>query len=254
LVDHRGEAKTGIAEFKKLVTVDSALAVIVQRSQIGMAVNPVSKELKTAIIGVVGHPRFLSENPFALRAYPSTEIEGEVLAEEAFRRGIRTIASITLEDEWTLALDDSFSKHLTARGGKVLGKFRFPADEYDPNPIIPKLKASAPDAVFVHLNIPLSGATVRKLREAGIRSRLLGHFWAATPEAGKAAGPGHASGLLYPSVNLDKPIFRQLFSRIFSQTLSPSPWPTPASQPSRRSQSCFEPLRYLGSPSTPDYP
>ena len=208
--DHGGDARTGVAAFKKLTGINKALAVITTRSQVGMAVNPLSAGLKIPLLGIIGHPDFLRLNPYAMRLYPSVQQEGESLAQAVWNAGYRRVAEINLQDEWNKSLAQAFEQALRRRGAEVVFADEVLATETDFSTLLTRLAAHAPDAVFVNSLPGQTGTLVRRMRELGMRQALLSNFWGATEEAQEIAGAANMRGMFFVTVNLNKPAFRAL--------------------------------------------
>lgn len=120
--DNEGIAKVGLSEFRRLVNARGAAIVITSRSPVGMAINPISKASKIPLIGIVGHPKFSAENPYSMRVFPSAQTEGHLLAEAALRQGLKKVVSVTLQDDYFVALTNSFETKFTEGGGEVTCK------------------------------------------------------------------------------------------------------------------------------------
>ena len=72
--DTRGDAKTSVSEFRKLVHVDKVQAVVSTRSQLTMPLSSLAIQHKVPVVGIVGHTEFLKANSFGFRAWPTTSV------------------------------------------------------------------------------------------------------------------------------------------------------------------------------------
>lgn len=232
--DHAGDAKTGISEFKKMVELHQVVAVSTTRSSVGMPLNPVSLATRTPLLGTVGHPRFLTDNQYAFRMYPSVELEGSVLAESGIKLGINQAAVISTEDEWTLALEKVFLKHFQELGGKVLSGVTVPIDLPDLSSTVSRLKTGDPQSIFVNMTLAQSGFVVKKLREQGYHGQILTNFWGAHQDSIATAGEENMEGAIFAEVNLDRPRFREKLDQLY-----------PGALPTSVTYSCFTGLSFL---------
>ena len=210
--DSRGDGKTAVSEFQRLQE-QGIIALITNRSQVGMAINPLSSRSAIPLIGIVGHNDFVRNNPYALRMFPGVQVEAQALAEKATSLGLRKVAVITLEDEWLSSLTQEFNIALKQRGGQVLLNASVLPSELDFGALIGKIKDA--DAVFMNLGIAQSGPFLRRLRELGVKSQVLSNFWGAKKEVLDETGPEAAEGLIFFETDLRQPKFIAEHRRLF---------------------------------------
>lgn len=206
--DSKGEAAAGVSEFKRLTEVEHALGIVVTRSQIGMALNPISKQKKIPLAGIVGHRDFVSANPYAFRVYPSVQREAAKLVEQLLQEKNLTAAVLTLEDEWTVSLSEEFEKRYTAAGGKILFSEKVLPGSADWSSLGVRIKQLNPQAIFVNLGAGTVGAALRKLHELDINSRKVSNFWAQHSGELETAGNAASEGLSFVEVNLNQAQFK----------------------------------------------
>lgn len=213
--DSKGEAKTGITEFHRLVDVGMVDLVVTNRSQVGMALTPLLEKNKTPLLGVVGHQDFLRASPYSFRFWPSTELESEALAKEAIRRNLKTAAIASFEDEWGISFREGFVSEYKQLGGQVLFDEIVPNDLSDFKTVIAKIRQLSPKTVIVNLGLSQAGTFIRQLREQGLKQELLGSYFVRTKEVIEQAGVAAMEGLILVELNLDKPKFRDKLKEIF---------------------------------------
>ena len=176
--DHQGDAKTGVSEFNRLVNAERAWAVATNRSQIGMALNPLSARRHIPLLGTVVHNQFLSDSSYAWRFFPSAEAEASALARKALQMGLRRAAILTLQDEWTLALANSFRENFIKGGGETVYFETLTPSDYDLASVISRVGAAAPDSILTSFTVNDSGLVIRKLREQGLHQQIFANVWA----------------------------------------------------------------------------
>ncbi len=213
--DSQGEAKTGVNEFRHLTENEHAQAVLTTRSQVGMAVNPLSRKAKIPLLGTVGHPDFVRDNEYAFRFYPTVKAESAALVEKAHELKLRRFALITAEDQWMLALSDAFSQQLRESGGEVVGSWSILDSDANIASTIMRIKQASADAVFVNLGISQSGVVFKKLYELGVGQPLFTQFWGASKEAREAAGAAAMEGVIFVEADLRKPKFLKLLRNAY---------------------------------------
>ena len=206
--DHGGDPKTGVSEFQRLVHQEKVSAIIGNRSQIFMALNPLSAREHVPVVGMVGHPDFL-QNPYALRSFPSVNQESTPLAEFVKSHKLKNIATVTAEDEWTLVLTSSFVEKLKDSSSEVKLQETVRADDQDFRSLILRTLRTQPDVVLMNLTVTQSGMFIRRIREAGFKGPILTNFWGAHPDALTAAGDAAADNLFFVTVQTEQPHFRE---------------------------------------------
>lgn len=232
--DTQGEAKAAVNEFNRLVNVEKVNAVVCNRSQVGMALNSFSERAKTPLIGIVGHSDFLEENPYSFRAWPSAKQDAQALAQAAFEKGFRSIALVTLEDEWTLSLRDEFRTAYEKLGGAVLVDETVIDTDTNFVPLITKLRSKSIDSIFVNLNSIQTGAFLKKLHELGVTEPKLGNFYARNIEVREEAGIPAIEGLMIVEVPFENAVFKTLLQKNFKDD-----------QVSQLTYTCYTGLKFL---------
>ena len=225
--DHGGDAKTGVNEFQRMTQLPVP-AVLCTRSQVSMAVNPLSLRMHVPFITTAGHPRLVAENPYAFRVFPSVDKEGPLLADKAIALGAKRIAAITVEDEWTLAFEKEFERRFLERGGTEVIAETILGDQVDTSALLAKLIGEKPDAIFFNLLLAQAGPVIKRIRELGFRGPLLTNFWGAHPDAVRTAGTANVENMYFVSVNLEKAEFLKSFAAV-----------APAGKPTAISLACY---------------
>jgi branched-chain amino acid transport system substrate-binding protein len=219
--DHQGEAKVAVSEFRRLIDQEQVWATIVTRSQTAMPLNSISANSTTPLLGVVGHPEFTSQNPFALRFYPVTSIEGKVLADAAYQRGMRRVATLSAEDAWTVSLAQSFHAHFVQLGGEVIREESALSDSQDLAGSLGILTRAAPDALFLNLTIAQAGQAIKQIRQLRFEKPVLTNFWGVHKNTVATAGTQNMEDIIFVEADLRFPRFMAALSESAS-TYSPT--------------------------------
>ena len=203
--DSQGDAKIGLTEFRRLTSSLGILGALVIRSPIGMAVNPISAQLGVPIIGLVAHPNFISQNPYAFQDWSSPDEDTTAILEAMKSRGEQRVALLTVEDDWSNALAESFRSRQAQFGGKIVFDESIPPTATDIATLVTKIKLAKPDAVLAVLAVPQLGTFVRNAREQGITQTIYSNFWVGQKAVIQAAGEAAAEGVLFPEMSTDLP-------------------------------------------------
>jgi len=214
--DHRGEARLAISEFQKLEGTEEVAAVISNRGHIGMALDPISKRTKTPLLGIMGHAEFINENPFGFRFWPSPSLEGGALAEVAVDRGLKKAAMIVLHDDYILSLAEKFRLRYEVLGGDIVYFDYIDETLVDYQSIISRIRALAPDVIFVSGSVSQLGTIIRRIREQGLTQQLVSNFWIQYGDVIESAGLDSIEGSIYVSVDLNMPKFHLTLQEIDS--------------------------------------
>lgn len=216
--DSKSDPQTAISEFRRFVNQEGVAAVYVFRGPPGMAVNPISKQMKIPLLGGVGNKVFTEQNEFAIQVWPSSDFEGAFLAEDVIQRGKR-VAIVTLEDDWTASLSTGFRSAFLEKGGEiVVDEFVHPEDS-DFRTVILKIVSAKPDAVFVNVGVGQIGPIVKQLREARLPVPLYSNFWAGKKEVRDAAGAAIA-GVRFDEISPDMPKLSAMAKERFNTNLN----------------------------------
>ena len=186
--DTQGQGPAGISEFKRLTEAEKAIAVVLNRSSVGMAVNPISATKGVPLIGIVGHAAFTDTNRFAYRFWPTAKQEGEAIAQRILADGLKTVSVLTTEDQWTISLTEAFLTAFKAGGGSVVFEERIEPENSDFMTIMTQLRRKATDGVLLNLNLAHIGTALKRLQDAGVKAKLYANYWANNPDAAKVAG------------------------------------------------------------------
>ena len=215
--DSKGEALTGVSEFKKLVEIEHAIAMISNRSQIGMALNPISKEKKIPLLGVVGHSDFVNENRYAFRFWPSTKIQAPLLAQKMVDLNKKKLAILTTEDEWTISYTKNFVQEYRQRGAEIVFQDTVTGDPSEFPALIAKIKQSNPDALFMNLTVAQLGVIIKKIRELGMTQQIFSNYWGGSKDVLETAGK-YTEGLIFDAPKTTWKNFSKQLQEYFGQT------------------------------------
>lgn len=208
--DNQSDPKVGISEFRRMVNVEGASIIVTTRSPVGLALNPLSLQSKVPLIGVIGHPRFTSENPYAIRVYPSAADEAEGLAALVRSNMTSSLAVVTVEDEYFLGLKDAFEAKLGH--DKIVVSETVAATEHSFGTVAARIKAKSPSALFINVAPTQMGSLLKRMREIGINIPIYSNFLVGSSDVRKELGP-LAEGMMFVEVDYQKAGFLKLLSQ-----------------------------------------
>jgi len=213
--DHKAEAKTAIDEYNRFVKQEDALAVLSNRGNVGMALDPLSKQDNVPLIGMMAHINFIDQNPNGFRFWPSAKTEGAALAQRAYSRGLRKVASLILEDDAALAIGNSFEGEFKRLGGEVVFHELVGEKDTDFSTLFSRARGLKPDLLFIHVAVTQMGIAVKRARELGLKQPIYSYFWIGYPEVLQSAGKDALEGTTFISLATDRPLFKKEFEKQF---------------------------------------
>jgi len=213
--DSRDDPKAALAEFERMVEAERVLGVIVARSRIAMPLNPLSARSAVPLIGGVGHPAFLSGNPYALRVFPNAEEEGAFLARKARELGVRRLATITLQDEWTSSLTRAFIEESRKLGISIAAEEVVAEGETEFSSVSLRVRQFEPDGVFLNLLLAQTGLVARKLHEQRVHAQLFSNYWIQKRETLETAGKEALEGAVFVEPDTDQPEFTKKYHDLY---------------------------------------
>ncbi len=210
--DSKADPSTAIGEFRKLTESDKVLAVYSHRSNIGMALNPVSAQASVPLLGAAGNHLFAKNNKFAFQVWPKSDEEGEFVASEFVKRGYKRIALLSTDDEWTSSIGESFRKKIAALGGTIVFDQSFIPADTDFRTAITMLKSKAPDAVFLDMLLPQLGPVIKQASEQRLSGALFTNFYVAKKDVLDTAGSAALEGVHFVDIDTELPALRKALS------------------------------------------
>lgn len=231
--DHKGEPKTGVTEFLRVTKQQNAVAVLSNRGNVGMAMDPFSARGHVPLIGIMGHNDFIKNNPYGFRFWPSPDQEGRALAEMALKVG-KKVASVAAQDEYIASVVSSFEAELKKGGGEMVMNDTIGEQDTDWGALLLRIRSAKAEVLFLNAPVAKLGALVRRARELGVTQPIISNFWLSYPAVAQAAGPEAIEGAGYVTLDTDKPQFTDGLKKQF-----------PDPQPNGVSYACYSGLTFL---------
>ena len=213
--DSQSDAKAALSGFRQLLETKRALAILLIRSPVGLAVNPLAKQAGVAVLGAAGHPQFVEGNSTSYQFWSQTEVEGDVLAHGIIGQGGKHVAMLTADDDWLSSLSEQTRRHVQALGGSMVLDETIRPSDLDFSAWLTKAKIRNADTVFLNLTVPQIGVAVKKLRELGLRVAVYSNFWASFPDVMNTAGEPGMEGVFFPEMQFVDPEFRKVVAQQF---------------------------------------
>lgn len=148
--DGKCSGKDAASAASKLVSIDKVQVIIGGFcSSESLAALPVVETAKVALFsGGSSSPDLTGKSRFFFRDYPSDASQGKVLAELAWKRGLKKVAFIQEQLDYPLGIYKAFSTRFLELGGALV-KEEFPSNATDFRSALTKLRSQNPDALFI---------------------------------------------------------------------------------------------------------
>jgi branched-chain amino acid transport system substrate-binding protein len=175
--DSKCDPTQAVNSFNKLVDVDGVGAVLgTVCSGETLAISPIANDKKVVVISAAASsPKITNAGDYIFRVYPSDDYESGVAAETVYNRLKKTKVSVLyLNNDYGVALRDSFRKKFESLGGRVLGEEGYLQESKDFRTQLLKIKSQKPDAVYM-ISYPVDGGlAIKQAKELGIEVVFLG--------------------------------------------------------------------------------
>jgi branched-chain amino acid transport system substrate-binding protein len=149
--DARLGSSDGLRAYRKLISVDKVdIAIAACTSNGTMAASPLFTASRIPVISVsTGGSNIDKAGEFVFRIGNSDSLNGTEQAEYFNKRGIRRVAVVTEQTEYTQDITRFFAPRFTELGGEVIFNQEFIPGTDDFRAILVKLRALNPEAIFI---------------------------------------------------------------------------------------------------------
>jgi branched-chain amino acid transport system substrate-binding protein len=162
----------------KLITQDKVVAVLGEvASRRSLAAAPIAQRYQIPMITPAStNERVTEAGDYIFRVCFIDPFQGEVLAKFAYNDlKARKVAILKdIQQDYSVGLTDSISKHFAALGGKVFDPVSYTSGDSDFKAILTQVRSQKPDAVFVTGYYSEAAIITRQARELGMRMPILG--------------------------------------------------------------------------------
>ena len=218
----------GVKVYSRLAREDKVSAVYGSLiSNIGLAVSPVAEQMKIPVVARalderVTTPDFKMEdpenpgrvNPYCFLLQPSSYQQSYMIAGFAIDElNLNSFAMLyTPSNSYSFMLAKGFEYYVKKRGKKILGGFDFQAGDADFKAQLTKIKALAPDGLYIPNYLPENANAAKQVRELGIKTTMIGNnSWYEPMD--KVAGAA-ADGAYFPlNLTRDDPTLKPFIDK-----------------------------------------
>ena len=205
--DDKTDAQTAVSAMNKLdATVKSPVIIAALTSKSTLAISPIAESKKTVLFAVCAStPDLTNSGDYIFRNWASDNEEGRLMAEYAYNTlGYRSIAELSINNDYGLGLKKVFSQRFIELGGNIVSSEEFPENANDFRSILAKLKSQKFDAIYMPSHGKEVGAFLKQMKENNLTYKVLGNVAYESPDLLQIAGNA-AEGVIFttPAFNPD---------------------------------------------------
>jgi branched-chain amino acid transport system substrate-binding protein len=207
--DDRGDPGEAVLVARKFVA--DAQIVVVDGHELSGATIAAGPEYETAGLPMISpsatDPRVSDLGAYVWRVCITDALQGKQLADYSVSTlGKQRIAVISVDTDYGRGLADAYRAGVAAAGGTIVSKARYALGDTDFTAQLTKLKAAAPELLFLSGYYAEGAMIARQARALGLDVQLLGSDGSASdelPRLGAAAVEGMLIGTFFDSSRAD---------------------------------------------------
>jgi branched-chain amino acid transport system substrate-binding protein len=195
--DSKALPKDGVAEFKRLVSIEKVPAVISTVTGVILPQFPLVKETPTVLmcVGAVS-PEIRKGGPFVFSNFPLADDEEREIAEFAYHKlGHKTAAIIYENSSYGKSLSKIFVDTFKSLGGTIVAEEIIEKGGRDFRSQVTRIGAAKPPLVAMYAYYAEAGLVVRQAAEVGLKTQFISHGAPQNQAFADIAGPA-ANGFI----------------------------------------------------------
>jgi branched-chain amino acid transport system substrate-binding protein len=198
---------------KKLIEIDKVRGLIVFGSSTSIAVAEIAERAEIPMMAIAMTEKVVAGKHYVFQHFVSAPVQMELVKKETLRRGYRTVAIISSQQDAMLRMRDLFSQDAPA---KIVLDETFVPGDVELRGVSTKVAHLNPDAVFLLLMPPQCSTAARFLREQGYKGDFVGGPPTGDPHEWKAAN-GALKGTWFVTPEIHSEDFRTAYRKQFGE-------------------------------------
>jgi len=167
-----------VASAEKLITQSKVVAMLgaICSSATGAMGETIRKYKIPHVTGVSTAEKLTEQgNPYFFRATTTTTLNGKFMGETLSKlAGGKRIAFVVTSDDWGRSAAQSYGDSFKARGAEIVATEFFDRAETDFAPLLIKVRAAKPDAIFSTGGFQNAANVTKQARQAGLSQVIIG--------------------------------------------------------------------------------
>lgn len=179
--DDEGSPTKGTVVVRKLIETDKVCALVATfNSDVALAESKIAREFKVPMssggsTSVAVTDANTAGDPWFFRAFPGSDVQGEASAIDTVKvLGKKRVVIMHDNSSYGNSLATQFRRAATAAGGEIVATEQYNLGDQDFHPVLQRLKALRPDAVYIAGIIAEGVAIVRQAAEIGFKTQFVG--------------------------------------------------------------------------------
>lgn len=193
--DSQADPNLGLQAFTKLVNSDNVeVALIAGGSPVVLAALPTAEENGVLVLQTgANSPKLVSASDLLVNVAPTGVLEAQAASGYAYEfLGSRTMAIVSMNNDFGIPLGEAAAADFTARGGEVVTTVEYDPTATDFGSIIAQVRDANPDVVYFASAGPSVAPFLRQSRERGLSVPFLGNAAFEGPATIELAGEDDA--------------------------------------------------------------
>lgn len=180
VADNKSDKAEAASVAARLIEKDKVVTLIgTYGSSLAMAAGNIVKEAKVPAIGTsCTNPQVTANNDYYFRACFIDPFQGTVMANYAYKNGVRKVAIVQeVSNDYSVGLAKFFKEafiKLTNNPDAIVDIANYQTGDKDFTAILTNLKAKNPDAVFAPGNFTESALLIKQARQLGMEIPFMG--------------------------------------------------------------------------------
>ncbi len=161
--DTQTDPAKAVEAAKKLIDINKVKVIVgAAASSSTLAIADYANKKKVVVISPAStSPKITEAGDYIFRVVASDALQGKALADLAVEKGYKTAATLVINNDYGIGIEDVFSRAFEEKGGKVVQKIRFDTGKGDYRTELEQIRASNPD-VIMFVAYPEDAAVILK--------------------------------------------------------------------------------------------
>ena len=183
-----GQTNAAITAAKKLVEVDGVRFLVVGSSGEVLQIAQYVESAKVlTVAGFASHPDVKKAGDYIFRTYIDIERGIRIVADDIQKKEIRSIAVISEESSFTIAVKNALTEFL---GDRIVSSEDYALGDVDFKTLILKARSKKPQAYYLNTASPANFTTlVTQMRDAGVKEPFYTYYVPSLKEVQQSLGP-----------------------------------------------------------------
>jgi branched-chain amino acid transport system substrate-binding protein len=197
--DAKSTSKDAVSACQKLITVDKVPVIIGPLSSgLALACAPIANREKVILFSPgAASPDYSTPDDYTFRNWPTSNLIAGKMAEVAHGKlGLSRVAILHAIEDASIGYQKDFSNKFRALGGTIVAVESFEPGSTDMRAQLTKIKATAPEGIYVLGKGAELGYVLKQIKELGIDARVISWIGIEAKEVLDIAGDA-AEGVIY---------------------------------------------------------